>query len=78
MNSAQSKLTIICLVIIAASLAVIAYRQLQPNYITIENGQIMDSRSGKIFYNVSGRLILIEGSAEEELRREYPDGKTYK
>lgn len=74
----QSKLNTVCLVIIAISLALIAFRQLQPAYTITEGGKVIDSHSGKLFQPVGSQLVPVEESAEEKLRKEYPDGKKYK
>ena len=78
MNRLQSKLNTACLVIIAISLAIIAFRQLHPDIVTTDMGQVMDPGSGKIFYRAGSRFTPAHESMEEELRREYPGGKIYK
>jgi hypothetical protein len=67
------KLNTISLLVIADSLAIIAYRQLQPNYLPTEKG-IIDTQSGKFFHK-AGYDLLPEESFAEKLRREFPDGR---
>ena len=80
MNALLSKLNSVCLMIIAVSLAIIAYNQLQPNYIEIKDGQFVDTRSGKVYVISGDRLVPapIYETTEEKLRREFPDGKNIK
>jgi hypothetical protein len=77
MNEVLPKLNTICLLIIAVSLSVIAYRQLQSNYVVTEKG-IIDTHSGEFFQKQGNQLIPVYESTEEKLRREYPGGTNYK
>lgn len=77
MNDILPKLNTICFIVIAVSLSIIAYRQLQPNYLVTEKG-IIDTHSGHFFQKQGSQLTPVYESTEEKLRREFPDGTIYK
>lgn len=74
MSNLQSKLNTGCLVVMAISLIIIAYKQFEPNYVVTEKGEIIDTRSGRFYQRSGGEVIPLETS-EEYLRRKYPDGR---
>lgn len=77
MNALLPKLNSVCFVVIAVSLAIIAYQQLQPNYLETKDGRFIDARSGKLYLKVGNQLIPFEESTEEKLQKQFPDGKHY-
>lgn len=79
MNTFLPKLNSVCLIVISVSLAIIAYNQLQPNYVETKEGRFVDTRSGKIYMPSGSQLLPAPDyeTTEQELRRKYPDGKKY-
>lgn len=72
-----SIIKIVALVVIAASLAVIAIRQWQPSFVETDKGVYLDTRSGKFYHKRGDVLAPANESIEDKLRREYPDGRKY-
>lgn len=77
MNASQSKLNTICLLIIAISLVVIAYRQMQPVYVETGKGIFVNNRTGKFYVNRNNQMVPIDETVEDWLKREFPEGKNY-
>lgn len=72
-----SKIKVVALVVIAASLAVIAVRQLQPAFVETDKGIYLDAHSGKFYRKEGAELRPAGETTEERLRRDYPDGRKY-
>lgn len=76
-NQLLSRIKIAALVVIAASLAVIAIRQLQPAFVETDKGVYLDAHSGKFYHKQGNELMPAGESTEDRLRREFPDGRKY-
>lgn len=72
-----SKIKIVALAVIAASLAVIAFKQLQPSYVETDKGIYLDTHSGKFYRKQGNELVPANESFEDKMRREYPDARKY-
>lgn len=72
-----SIIKIVALVVIAASLVVVAYRQLQPAFVETDKGVYLDTHSGKFYHKQGSELRPVDETLEDRLRRDYPDGRKY-
>ncbi len=77
MDKLLLKINTAALVAIAASLTVIAYRQIQPEHTQTDKETYLDTHSGKFFHKQGEQLIPIDQPTEERLRKEVPDGRSY-